>query len=81
MNINKVSKTSLIAIAGLLLLYVASVGYFEAQLGYSQPQNSASLVIATLNDDNERHERVLRLKQIDGLDYIAANHWPRAWYH
>jgi hypothetical protein len=81
MNINKASKNSLIAIAALLLLYVASVVYFEAQLGYSQPQNSASLVIATFNDNSERHERVLRREQIDGRDYIAANHWPRAWYH
>ena len=81
MNITKASKSSVIAIAGLFLLYVASIVNFEAQLGYSQPQNSASLIIATFNEDNERHERVLRLEQIDGRDYIAANHWPRAWYH
>lgn len=67
-------------IAGLLLLvYVGYVAWFEIQLGYRQPQGSTSIVIATF-DDAERHERVVRLERIDGNSYIAANHWPRAWY-
>jgi hypothetical protein len=39
-----------------------------------------SIVIATFNDENERHERVLSLREVNGKSYIAANHWPRAWY-
>lgn len=70
----------LISLAVLLLIYVGYIVYFEARLGYLQPQGSSSIVIATFNDREERHERVLRLEQIDGNDYIAANHWPRAWY-
>ena len=80
MNRKKITKWGLIAVAGLFLLYVGNVIYFEARLGYLQPQGSTSLVLATFNDDNERHERVLRLEQIDGNNYIAVNHWPRAWY-
>ena len=49
-------------------------------VGINQPQGATSLVIATFNDDNERHERVLRLETIDDKHYIAANHWPRSWY-
>ena len=80
MNSKKVTKWSLIAVGGLFLAYVASIVWFEVQLGVNQPQGSTSLVIATFNE-GERHERVLRLEQIDGANYIAANHWPRAWYH
>ncbi len=65
---------------GLFVVYVLSIVWYEANLGYNQPQGSTSLVIASFNDNNERHERVLRLQQIDGKNYIAANHWPRAWY-
>jgi hypothetical protein len=54
--------------------------WFETQLGVNQPQGSTSLVLATFSPDNERHERVLRLEQIDGNNYIAVNHWPRRWY-
>ena len=80
MNTNKIAKFSLIGLGLLFLAYVGSIVWFEAQLGMNQPQGSTSLVIATFNDDNERHERVLRLEQIGGEKYIAANHWPRAWY-
>lgn len=79
MNSRKVTKFSLIAVGCLFLAYVASIVWFEVQLGINQPQGSTSLVIATFSD-GERHERVLRLEQIEGKNYIAANHWPRAWY-
>ena len=81
MKYNKIVKWPLIAVGVLFLGYVASVVWFEVRLGVNQPQGSTSIVIATFNDDNERHERVVRLEQIDGSYYIAANHWPRAWYN
>ena len=80
MNSKRVTKWSLIALGVVFLAYVAYVVNFEVQLGVNQPQGSTSLVIATFSDGNERHERVLRLEQIDGNNYIAANHWPRSWY-
>ncbi len=80
MAANKVVKWGLIGVVGLFLVYAGYVAYFEARLGYLQPQGSTSLVLATFNNDAERHERVLRLEQIDGNNYIAVNHWPRRWY-
>lgn len=80
MDSKKIRKWSLIGVGVLFLAYVGSVVWFEVQLGVNQPQGSTSLVIATFND-GERHERVLRLETIDGENYIAANHWPRAWYN
>jgi len=80
MKNNKIVKWSLAGLGVIFLAYVGSIVWFEAQLGMNQPQGSTSIVIATFNDDNERHERVVRLERIDGQNYIAANHWPRAWY-
>ena len=77
----KLAKWGALALGILVLIYVGSIIWFEARLGYMQPQGSTSLVIATFADDGSRHERVLRLEQIDGNNYIAANHWPRAWYN
>ncbi len=80
MKNKKIVKWSLAGLGVLFLAYVGSIVWFEAQLGMNQPQGSTSIVIATFNDDNERHDRVVRLERIDGQNYIAANHWPRAWY-
>ncbi len=57
------------------------IAYFEARLGYLQPTGGSSIAIATFNHEGERHERVVRLTKIDGNNYIAAQHWPRAWYY
>jgi len=79
MTTKKLGKWVLGAIAALLLIYVGSIIYFEARLGYMQPQGGSTIVLATF-DAGERHERVVRLTKIDGENYIAAQHWPRAWY-
>ena len=78
---DKIVKWLAITVGVLFLVYVGSIAWFEVRLGYNQPQGNTSLVIATFSDDNERHERVLRLEKIEGRNYIAANHWPRAWYN
>jgi hypothetical protein len=80
MNSKKIAKWGGISLAALFLLYAGSIVWFEARLGINQPQGATSLVIATFNN-GERHERVVRLETIDGKNYVAANHWPRAWYH
>ena len=81
MNSTRIFKWSCLGLGVLMLLYVGSVVWFEAQLGINQPQGATSIVIATFNEENERHERVVRLETIDDKYYVAANHWPRAWYH
>ena len=81
MNSNRMKKWIAIAVVILAIAYVGQVVYFEANLGYNQPQNQSTIVIATFDGDQTRHERVVRLVEIDGKAYVAANHWPRAWYH
>lgn len=81
MTASKAKKWSAIAVGLLLLAYVLQVVAFEVRLGVNQPENQSTIVIATFDEDGERSERVVRLVEIDGNAYVAANHWPRAWYH
>lgn len=80
MKTTKTMKWSLLGLGALVVIYVAWVVNFEVNLGRNQPQGRTSLVIATFNADNERHERVLSLREVNGKPYVAANHWPRSWY-
>ncbi len=73
-------KKPLKIIGIVLLVYIGLVVVFESLLGYFQPENQATLVITTQNDNGESHDRVLaRLSSNDQL-YVAVNHWPRMWY-
>jgi hypothetical protein len=64
----------------VVLVYVGIVIAFESLLGYFQPATDTTLVITTTTRGGTPNDRVLaRLESGDQL-YVAANHWPRAWY-
>ena len=67
-------------IGGLLLAYVAVVATFESLLGVFQPVNQSTLTITTSDEAGSMNERVLSRLESQGRMYVAANHWPRAWY-
>ena len=67
-------------IAILLLVYVGIVVAFESLLGYFQPAGQSTLVISTTDEDGTANDRVLARLESNGQLYVAANHWPRAWY-
>jgi hypothetical protein len=69
----------IVAIA--LVVYVGIVVAFESLIGYFQPTAGSTLVITTFDQDGTRHERVVSRLESDGQLYVAANHWPRAWYN
>ena len=73
---NKILKIVLI----LAAVYVGIVVVFESLLGYYQPKGEENLVITVTEDDGSKSERVLSLFQSQGELYLAANHWPRAWF-
>jgi hypothetical protein len=64
----------------VVLIYVGIVVVFESLIGYFQPADGSTLVITTFDDDATPHERVVSRLESDGQAYVAANHWPRAWY-
>jgi hypothetical protein len=72
----KIVKIAVIA----LLAYVGVVVLFESLLGYFQPANEGTLVITTSDRAGHSSNRVLSRLVSDGRLYVAANHWPRAWY-
>lgn len=62
------------------LVYIGIVVLFESMLGHFQPANQTTIVITTSDLDGTTHDRVVTRLESDGRLYIAANHWPRAWY-
>lgn len=63
-----------------VLVYVGIVAAFESLIGVFQPEAGSVLVITTFDADGTAHDRVVTRLESDGQLYVAANHWPRAWY-
>jgi hypothetical protein len=68
-------------VAIVVLVYVGIVVAFESLIGYLQPTSGSTVVITTFDGDGTAHDRVVSRLESDGQLYIAANHWPRAWYN
>jgi hypothetical protein len=62
------------------LVYVGVVVVFESFIGFLQPANESTLVITTFEPDGSARDRVVSRLTSDEKLYVAANHWPRAWY-
>ena len=71
-----------IATLSLCVLTAAHTGCMTAVAAF-QPENigGETIVITTTDADGKSHERVLSPIDYDGRLFVAANHWPRAWYH
>lgn len=67
-------------IAFVLIGYVCLVVLFESLLGYFQPENASTLEISTRDSSGELSPRIVARLESDGQLYVAANHWPRAWF-
>jgi hypothetical protein len=72
-----------IATLSLLILAAAHTGCVTAIVVAFQPENIGveTIVLTTTDAGGESHERVLSPIDQDGRLFVAANHWPRAWYH
>ncbi len=71
-----------IATLSLCILATAHTGCATAFAAF-QPENigGATIVLSTTGEDGKSYERVLSPIDDDGRLFVAANHWPRAWYH
>ena len=67
-------------VGGLLLAWVVVVILFESLIGYFQPTDDQTTLVITTTNEGESSDRVLTSIKADGNLYVAANHWPRAWY-
>ena len=69
----------IVAIAAVA--YLGIIVAFESLIGYFQPAGGSTLVITTFDGDGVPHDRVLSSLESNSQLYVAANHWPRAWYN
>ncbi len=67
-------------LAILFCVYVGIVVAFESMIGIFQPAGGNTLVITTTASGGDSRERVVSRLDSGGQLYVAANHWPRAWY-
>ncbi|SUZ64622.1 uncharacterized protein METZ01_LOCUS17476 [marine metagenome] len=67
-------------VTAVFLFYIGIVIVFESLLGYFQPQAGTAMVITTFDNENNGNDRVVARLESNGMIYVAANHWPRAWY-
>lgn len=68
-------------VAILLFAYVGIVVAFESLLGIIQPEADNTIVITIVDENGTPKDRVVSRIESQGLTYVAANHWPRAWYN
>jgi hypothetical protein len=64
----------------VVVAYVGIVVSFESMIGLLQPSPDGTLVITTIDEAGAPHDRVVSRLESNGQLYVAANHWPRAWY-
>ena len=74
MKAAKIVAIAIMAYAGIIIA-------FESLIGYFQPADGSTLVITTFDGDGVPHDRVLSRLESNSQLYVAANHWPRAWYN
>ena len=61
-------------------VYIGLVIAFESLLGFFQPAGQGTLVMTTTAADGTQDGRVVARLESNDQFYVAANHWPRAWY-
>ena len=64
----------------VIVVYVGIVAAFESMIGFLQPKGEGTLVITTFDPGGAAHDRVVSKLDVDSKLYVAANHWPRAWF-
>jgi len=68
--------------------YVALVAGLEGMVGFMGARHAERgvaadetwVVLTTRDDDGSRKDTVVAAVESEGKLYVAANHWPRAWY-
>ena len=76
MNTKKTAKTITIVAAA----YISLVVLFESSLGFFQPELGGTITITTVDKQGQSNDRVVSRFESGGELFIAANHWPRAWF-
>lgn len=76
MNTKKIIKIA----AVVAVAYIGLVVLFESSLGFFQPEAGGTIIITTSDEQGQPHDRVVSRFESGEELFIAANHWPRAWF-
>ena len=76
MPLPRAAKVAALAV----LAWAGVVAAFETAIGVLQPASGPVLLLTTFDRDGAAHDRVVSRLESGGRLYVAANHWPRAWY-
>lgn len=76
MNTKKIIKIA----AVVAVAYIGLVVLFESSLGFFQPEAGGTIIITTNDEQGQSHDRVVSRFESGEELFIAANHWPRAWF-
>lgn len=75
---NRIKAVKIVTVVAVA--YISLVVLFESSLGFFQPEAGGTIIITTVDEQDQSHDRVVS-QFISGEElFIAANHWPRAWY-
>lgn len=74
------TKKPVRAIAVVAAAYISLVVLFESSLGFFQPELGGTITITTVDKQGQSHDSVVSRFESGGELFIAANHWPRAWF-
>ena len=68
-------------LASVLAVYAAIVVMAGGAVSYFQTDMPGLVVLTTTDALGEEYDRLLGRIEVDGVFYLAANAWPRRWYH
>jgi hypothetical protein len=74
------TKKTVKIIATVAASYIGLVILFESSLGFFQPEADETIIITTVDEQGQSHDRVVSRFESGNELFIAANHWPRAWF-
>ncbi len=78
----KILAIALAAYLGLVVAFESLVGVMgQRQASRGIAPGESWLMITTTGTDGTARNTVVAGVESDGKLYVAANHWPRGWYH
>jgi hypothetical protein len=81
MRVIKWLVIALVAYVGLVVAFECLVGFFGRREAQSGVLSNEHWIVISTSDSGGSRDTVIAGVELDGHLYVAANHWPRGWYH
>lgn len=81
MRLVKWLGVALVAYVGLVVAFECLVGFMGKRQAESGSISDPRWLVISTADSGGSKDTVIAGVELDGQLYVAANHWPRGWYH